>query len=351
MEVVIIIVNYNAGNYLVSCVHSVLNQHYPYKRIIIVDNASSDGSLLQLPVDERLTILQNEENRGFAAAVNQAVVTIPDDEIHWIALINPDVQLAPNWLQQMIHTAEQKKDYHSFGSTQIHWQGNPSTLIQWPLIDHQQAWSLTEIKQYFAQYQLDGTGDCYHALGFPYRRHYGSSIKLLPQSGPIFSPCAAAALYSLRLFKQVGGMEERFFCYCEDVDLGFRMRLEAGAQAWHVAEAIAFHAGSAISNQYSGFAIYHGFRNRIWLWIRMMPPYGWCLFLLPHLALELLFVIRAIKRGYQKEIFKATKDALNINSLKWLLHWRQKEKQNISTYEWWKQIRNWRWNLLFWRRQ
>ena len=86
----------------------------------------------------------------------------------------------------------------------------------------------------------------------------------------VFAACAAAALYRRDAFEALGGFEERFFCYYEDVDLGFRLRL-AGGRCVLEPRAIVRHVGSASSGQVSGFAEYHGTRNRLWTFLRDMP--------------------------------------------------------------------------------
>ncbi len=86
----------------------------------------------------------------------------------------------------------------------------------------------------------------------------------------MFSPCAAAALYRRDMLRQVGGFDEAFFCYCEDVDLGFRIRLEGG-RCIQVPDAVVSHVGSAISGKHSPFAIYHGARNGVWVMVKNLP--------------------------------------------------------------------------------
>jgi GT2 family glycosyltransferase len=86
----------------------------------------------------------------------------------------------------------------------------------------------------------------------------------------IFSPCAAAALYAKPAFDALGGFDESFFCYLEDVDLGFRLRLR-GEQCVQVRRAEVLHVGSAIAGRMSDFAVFHTFRNRIWLAAKDFP--------------------------------------------------------------------------------
>ena len=86
-------------------------------------------------------------------------------------------------------------------------------------------------------HRVDGTGDCYHVSGLVWRRDRGIlAASAHNESGEIFSPCAAAALYRREAFLEIGGFDEDFFCYLEDVDLGFRLRLQ-GHRCRYVANA------------------------------------------------------------------------------------------------------------------
>ena len=118
-----------------------------------------------------------------------------------------------------------------------------------------------------AQYSLDepslmdGAGDCYHIFGIPWRGGYGRPVEEMPEEGECFSPCGASAVFHRQTFLDVEGFDESFFCYCEDVDLGFRLRL-MGHRCIFLPQAMIHHAGSALSNKVGDFALYHGTRNR-----------------------------------------------------------------------------------------
>jgi len=108
----------------------------------------------------------------------------------------------------------------------------------------------------------------------------------------VFSPCAAAALYRRDTFEAAGGFAESFFCYLEDVDLGFRLWL-AGHQIVQVGDARVSHAGSAISGRTSAFTVYHSARNGIVLLLRCMPSPLLALALPLHLLAQLWLTARS----------------------------------------------------------
>jgi GT2 family glycosyltransferase len=126
---------------------------------------------------------------------------------------------------------------------------------------------------------------------------------------PVFSVCAGAALYDYRIVRQMGGFEESFFCYYEDVDLGFRLRL-AGYSCGVQDRAIVYHAGSASTGKRSDFSVYHGQRNLIWAYLRNMPGYLFWLYLPHHVVLNLLFLLLGVWRGQGRVTLKAKLDAI-----------------------------------------
>ena len=90
------------------------------------------------------------------------------------------------------------------------------------------------------------------------------------QTEPVFSACAGAALYRTSLFNRLGGFDETYFMYIEDIDLGFRLQL-AGYPSLFVRDAIVRHVGSAITGEGSDFSVYFGHRNLVYCYFKNMP--------------------------------------------------------------------------------
>jgi GT2 family glycosyltransferase len=157
---------------------------------------------------------------------------------------------------------------------------------------------------------LDGAGDSYHVSGRAWRNgHRVSSAEWPAADGEVFGPCAAAALYRREAFDEVGGFDEQYFCYFEDVDLAFRLRLR-GHRCVYVHSAIVRHVGSALSGYRGNFAVYHGERNAVWTFIKNMPgPLLW-LYLPQHIALNVAALMYYPWRGQGKVVFRAKLDAL-----------------------------------------
>lgn len=282
-EVLVVIVNYNGGGLLVRSVEAMKRQSFTDYRLIVVDNASSDGSIALLRNNHpEVEVLPAGANLGFAAANNLAVRTVPNS--HWIALLNPDAFPAPDWLQQLVFAAQRNPEAASFASRTI------------DAVDPD---------------LLDGAGDAYHMSGLFWRRghHCRAPGNYMRQEG-IFSACAAAALYSRVAWEQAGGMDEDFFCYGEDVDLGFRLQL-AGYQCIYVPQAVALHHGSAITGPRSAFTIYHGQRNLVWVYVKNMPSLLFWLLLPGHFLLNAAALVVCALRGQGLAALKAKVDALS----------------------------------------
>lgn len=266
--------NYNAGEYLRPCVESLLSQTLTNFECILVDNGSTDGSLATLPeLDHRFTLIEAGENLGFAVANNQAA---KHAKASWIALLNPDAFARADWLEKGLEARNRLPNTAMVGSTQY--------LALEPE-------------------KFDGLGDEYHAFGIAWRAGFGKPV-IEVADRESFGPCGAGAFYDRDVFQLLDGFDESFFCYHEDVDLAFRMRL-AGYRCVQSSEAIIDHVSSAISGRASDFAVYHGTRNRIWTFFKNMP--GPLLFLLaiPHILSNLAFLaVSVFRKGRFQPTFR-----------------------------------------------
>jgi GT2 family glycosyltransferase len=288
-EVLVVIVNYNGGALLTRAVDAMRQQDFSNYRLVVVDNASTDDSIAQMQSGHPGTeVLHPGKNLGFAAANNLAVRTYLNSR--WIALLNPDAFPEPAWLRTLVNAARSNPDVAAFASRTVDARNR---LI------------------------LDGAGDAYHWSGRYWRRGYGlpgAGRYLCPEE--IFSACAAAALYTRRAWEDMGGLDEDFFCYGEDVDLGFRLQL-AGHRCLYVPGAVAYHQGSALTGERSAFSTYHGQRNLVWVYFKNMPPLLFWPLLPYHLVLNLAALISCVLRGQGRVAFKAKFDALRGLTRTW----------------------------------
>lgn len=222
----VIIVNWNGGDLLDRCVSSLVAQTILPHEIILFDNASTDGSVDRI-VDNfaAVRVIESTRNIGFAAANNLAIQQA-SSESDWIAFLNPDAFPEPGWLRALLNAATDHPEFAFFGSRLIDAR---STAV------------------------VDGIGDVYSGSGRVWRAGHGEVLGSRARvAREVFSPCAAAAMFRKEALLFAGGFDEDFFCYLEDVDLGFRMRL-LGHRCWYTPDSVALHVGSAVTGRGSDF--------------------------------------------------------------------------------------------------
>jgi len=281
--VTVVIVNWNGELFLNRCLSALLSQTVMPHEIILVDNASSDASLDIVRRYPSVRVLKMNKNLGFARGNNIAIEAAAA-ESEWIALLNPDAYPDPRWLEALLSAAHVYSVFTVFSSKLVK-AADPSVL--------------------------DGMGDAYHMSGRVWRMGHGEPVAFFPeQVCEVFSPCAAAALYRRSALLTVGGFDEDFFCYVEDVDLGFRLRL-AGHKAMSVPNAVVHHVGSATTGgKHSDFSVYHGHRNLVWTFVKDMPGILFWLLLPLHILMNLASILWFALQGRGGVILRAKRDAL-----------------------------------------
>ena len=277
----VIIVNWNGMKYLPRCLEALRLQTFSDFEIQVIDNGSSDKSvdgLEQRWPDIKVTRLKN--NIGFAAANNLGAQLSCGQ---WVALLNADAFPEPDWLEKLLLAANDHPEFTFFASRQL--QADAPEL-------------------------LDGAGDAFHISGLAWRRYSGyPAYQFGLETEEVFSPCAAAAMYSRQVFLQAGGFDESFFSYHEDVDLGFRLRLQ-GFRCLYVPHAVVRHVGSASNGPHSDFAVYHWQRNMVWSFVQNMPASLFWLALPAHLFANCVYGLDFFLKGRVGLIWKAKWDAV-----------------------------------------
>jgi GT2 family glycosyltransferase len=282
-EVSIIVATWNSESVIPRCLDSLVQQTFRDFEVIVVDNGSSDGTIEYLQEKLPGLAIQVESldsNRGFAAA-NNIGARIARGQ--WLAMLNSDAFPAPDWLEKLLLAAECHPEFSFFSSRQL--QANAPQL-------------------------LDGAGDTLHISGLAWRRYASfPAAQYGLKTEEVFSACAAAALYSRQAFLQEGGFDEDFFSYHEDIDLGFRLRLQ-GFRCLYVPDAVVQHVGSATLGAQSDFALYHWQRNFIWSFIKNMPSALLWKALPAHLMANFIYQVNYTLRGRGRILLKAKLDAL-----------------------------------------
>ena len=279
----ILIVTWNAGEHLFHCLSALSLQTNKEFEIVVVDNGSTDGAVDGLEyrwTESQIIFKRLDTNQGFAVANNIAAKLAHGE---WIILLNADAYPEPDWLENLLKAAEQNPQYNFFSSRQI---------------------------QYNAPDLLDGSGDAYHVSGLAWRWFYGLPIDQYGlEQKEVFGACGAAAMYRREDFLAVGGFDETFFSYFEDVDLSFRLRL-SGGRCLYVASATVYHVGSASTGKTSDFSYYHIHRNLIWTFFKNMPLPFLALFLPLHVLSNTYFALRILVIERRWIALRAKWDAL-----------------------------------------
>lgn len=310
-RVSVVIVNWNGKRFLERCLTALREQTVRPDEIILVDNASSDGSLAIVRRFPEVRVMALDTNTGFARGNNLAIAAAAESST-WIALLNPDAYAAPDWLETLLRAARARPDCAVFASR---------------LVDAA------------CPQRLDGDGDAYHLSGLVWRIGHGSPAPTKPEPArEIFSACAAAALYRRDALNAVGGFDEDYFCYVEDVDLGFRLRL-AGHCCLHVPQSVAHHVGSGTTGgQHSDFALYHGHRNLVWTFVKDMPGALFWVLLPLHVALNLFSIVWFALRGHGQVILRAKRDALRGLPTMWRKRSIIQQARRVSIGEIWRRL-------------
>ena len=194
----VIVVNLNGKSYLESCLQSLSTQDYPAEQveIILVDNGSQDGSVefvaSRFPA---VHIIRNEQNTGFAPAVNQGAHAASGN---YLALINNDARADAAWLTEMVAALQRHREQHvvCVGAKMLDWEGN--------------------------RIDFAGSGVSFYGFGHQFFHHVPPDALDLQEHEILFA-CGGAMLVERDVFLQTGGFDDTYFAYFEDIDFGWRL--------------------------------------------------------------------------------------------------------------------------------
>jgi GT2 family glycosyltransferase len=271
-------------------------QTEPDWRLLVFDNNSrADERPERAAFPPNTSIIYSPVNLGFAEANNRAA---RESSAPYIVFLNPDAFPEPAWLAALLAEIESAPNTAAIGSTQIRAD---------------------------AEHLFDGTGDVLHASGLAYRSSYGRPRGPAPPRGETFAACAAAMIIRRDAYEAAGGFDPDYFCYFEDVDLCFRMRL-AGWRIVQSPDAVVAHVGGGASGARSPFADFHGARNRTWTFIKCMPPLLFWPLLPAHLAASTLAVTAALLCGHGLAGWRGFVSGL----ISWRAAWRKRRDLQAS---------------------
>ena len=242
MKVTIVIPNYNGKHFMEPCLSSLSKQTYKNFHILVVDNASSDGSIEYMEENyPDIELIKLQKNYGFSKAVN---IGIQHSRTPYVILLNNDTTVDTRYVEEMVKAIEKSPKIFSVSSKMI---------------------------QMYHPELIDSAGDLYTLLGWGVCRGCGRPISNYTKYDEIFTACAGAAIYRRSVFDDIGYFDENHFAYLEDIDIGYRARIY-GYYNMYCPTALVYHVGSGTSgSKYNSFKVKLAARNNLYLNYKNMP--------------------------------------------------------------------------------
>jgi GT2 family glycosyltransferase len=276
-RVTLVVLNYNGRDLLDIVMPSVLAlRRAEDSRIVVVDNGSADGSAAHVRASwPAAEVLEIPRNIGVAAALNRAVSST-DSEL--VALLNNDLELDAGWLEALINELDAHPEAASASGKLLRFDDRET---------------------------IDAAGDLLLWSGAVINRGHG-----MPDTGqfddpqPVFAACAGAALYRRSALDAVGGFDESFFAYLEDIDWGMRAQLRR-FESRYVPSAVGYHKGGATTRARRGFYGRLQRRNSLLLVLKDFPlhalrRHGWKI-----VISQLLWLVASVRDGMFLEHLRA----------------------------------------------
>jgi GT2 family glycosyltransferase len=250
------LVTYNSGRFIKRCLESVLEQRYPTMEVIVIDNASTDGTVDILEqFADRCRIYYNDENIGFAAAQNQAIGLA---QTEWVLTLNPDVLLLPNFVQALVDAGNVDPKIGTVCGKLLTIRAT-FDLPEKQLVDSTGIYFTPMLRHLDRGSQEVDNG---HYLNFEY----------------VFGATAAAALYRRSMIEDISILGEffdpDFFVYREDADVAWRAQL-MGWRCMYTPLARGYHVRNVLPGNRRALPPeinMHSVKNRFLMRLKNMTP-------------------------------------------------------------------------------
>lgn len=298
-KVSIVIPNYNGRGFLEDCLNSLRKQTMDDLQILLIDNASEDGSCDFVKAHyPEVELIQMAENTGFCGAVNEG---IRRSQAPYVLLLNNDTEVSEVFVEELYKGIQKGKNIFSCSAKMV---------------------------QYFDRTKMDDGGDYYNTLGWAFAFGKGQTIEKYDVPRKIFFSCAGAAIYRKDILDEIGYFDETHFAYLEDADIGYRARIK-GYENWYIPSAVVYHVGSGTSGSvYNLFKTRYSSRNNVYLVYKNMP-FLQILLNLPFLVLG--FAVKAVfftGKGFGKEYIKGIGKGLALCKKEKKVPFRMKDLKN-----------------------
>ena len=262
-----IVLNFNGKNVITGCIESLIHQDFPTKRyeIIVVDNASSDGSAALIESQfHSVKVVRSSYNQGYAGGANLGASYSKGDVL---AFVNNDTRLSSNWLATMAPLLNEAEGLAVIGS-KIFLDSSMTTL--------------------------NHVGGLISYVGGGFDIGFGQPDRTVASPVSIVGYVSGAALMIPReLFRRLGGFDASYFLYCEDVDLCWR--------AWLLGYKVVVQPAATLIHQYqsaqSGYwvRLFHWHKNTLSNILKNLEPSSLVMALILHGSLQMARVVSAIR--------------------------------------------------------
>jgi len=240
----VVIPNWNGQRFLTTCLEALLRQTYPALEIIIVDNASSDGSQSFIRQHyPQVTLIELASNRGFTGACNVGIEAAAGE---FVALLNNDTEVDEGWAAAVVAAFGRDARVGLVASKMLLFEQR----------DH-----------------IHTAGDGFSTDGRAINRGVWQKDEgQYDREEYVFSACGGSAAYRRAMLDEVGLLDDDFFFLLEDIDLGWRAQL-AGWRALYTPQAIVYHYLSATGG--GATASFYDGRNAIFVLVKNLPLALW----------------------------------------------------------------------------
>lgn len=243
-SVAILTVNTDGGPFIAQFVQSLGAVRYPNRRLVVVDNASTDGSREVIErADPDAIVLRNESNLGFTGACNRGLKYCLDQDFEYVLFLNGDVEVEPDFLDHLIAAADER----TMVAPKTYLYHNPGCLD-------------------------DSVGDFDWTRGIWKHRILGKPPgPEFRRRRPVSNANLSCLLVHAEVLRNVGLLDDTFFVYYDDTDFIRRAR-DRGYRLWFEPQSVIYHRkGATIGGQTTAFGLYYLTRNRPYL-IRKHTP-------------------------------------------------------------------------------
>lgn len=238
----VVIPNYNGAKFIETCMDALEKQNFKDFETIVIDNASADGS--DVTVEQKYPwakLVRMDKNYGFSIAVNKGI-ELSDTE--FVILLNNDTEVDSDFVGELVKAIEESPKIFSVSSKMISFKERNI---------------------------MDGAGDLYSVIGWAFQKGTAQDVSRYTKKHNVFTACAGAAIYRKSIFDEIGVFDEIHFAYLEDIDVGYRARIN-GYKNTFCPTAICYHIGSATSgSKYNDFKVKLSARNNLYLVYKNMP--------------------------------------------------------------------------------